>query len=368
MMRILFLIFLSISFIESFNVSPRPNIILQNPIVNKIKSSYFGFSVNLRKTHVLVGAPKANSTLPLQKNLIEPGLIYKCSFNEICKVLEIDIKGDQQGNPFRNIPPERKDFRLLGYSIDGHENENDNFVACAPRELTNNNEKTPEMYGACYVAQDTKENNKSVTKVMTFRELAKGERKTSYYDLTYGYGECGFSAHIPDDKDEFIAGCPGYYYWKGSVTQFDFKTYKRNQKYSGVHAATNLISDRKSLPTYSYLGFAVTIGKFLMPHKSYSFYVASAPTIEYTGSVFIFDQISNKNFVPKLRLNGDKYGSYFGYALLTDDFNDDKRPDLVVSAPFYSQKGIYDNGAVYVYMNQASNGNVSNFKKLFEAF
>lgn len=45
-------------------------------------------------------------------------------------------------------------------------------------------------------------------------------------------------------------------------------------------------------------------------------------------------------------------GEYFGYALVSDDFNDDRYTDIAIAAPFHSRGGAsFENGAVHVYRN-----------------
>lgn len=59
---------------------------------------------------------------------------------------------------------------------------------------------------------------------------------------------------------------------------------------------------------------------------------------------------------------GQQFGEYFGYSLLSEDFNGDGLPDLAVAAPLYSVPGSYENGAVYIFLNkgEVSRKTVSN--------
>lgn len=108
----------------------------------------------------------------------------------------------------------------------------------------------------------------------------------------------------------------------------------------------------------SYFGYAVSSGQFLGYDIARIYYVASAPQSNLqTGEVFIFD-ISDYQLHKRIKtynkFSGTQMGEYFGYSLLVDDFNGDDLPDLVVSAPFYSKTGVYENGAIYVFMNTGS--------------
>lgn len=63
-------------------------------------------------------------------------------------------------------------------------------------------------------------------------------------------------------------------------------------------------------------------------------------------------------------------GAYFGHSVLGFDINDDGLDDLMVSAPLYFTRGGFDQGRVFVFMNDPANPGpvtwVSNFKMLFK--
>lgn len=53
-------------------------------------------------------------------------------------------------------------------------------------------------------------------------------------------------------------------------------------------------------------------------------------------------------------------GDIYGYTILVDDFNNDQRDDIVVAAPFHSSSSnTYDNGVVYVYINDVNSDTLS---------
>lgn len=55
--------------------------------------------------------------------------------------------------------------------------------------------------------------------------------------------------------------------------------------------------------------------------------------------------------------SGVQFGEYFGYSLLTEDFDNDGFADLAIGAPFNSIDGTNENGAVYVFKNLGSSSN-----------
>ncbi|XP_049542746.1 integrin alpha-PS3-like [Anopheles darlingi] len=106
----------------------------------------------------------------------------------------------------------------------------------------------------------------------------------------------------------------------------------------------------------SYFGYAVSSGQFVKNESV--LYVASAPRAEHgLGLVLIFDYVEqkglNETVLQKRRLfAGHQLGEYFGYALLTEDFNNDGLADLAIAAPMHSRTKDFDNGVVYVYQNK----------------
>lgn len=358
MSLVLFFLFLGTLnfFTLSFNVSPHPNIILEDPSPYRQRSSYFGFSVNLRKNHILIGAPRANSTIFTQSHIEEPGLIYKCTFNGKCEIFIIDDRGNANGYYTNDLNNELKYFRLLGFSMDGHEDENDKFVACAPKQLTNvfyndTNGRFVEdyyMFGACYYTENTKPNypkNQKIAPLRNHHKLLFRGRNPNYM-----FGESGFSVHIPDTKDKIISGCPGVADGKGSINDFEFQKRNYDLNYQGTIFDGNYIID-----THDYFGYALTTGKLLAPYNQKLFYISSAPRSKYYGTVLIFSiayQVGQMYLKIDKILNGEKYGAYFGYTLICDDFNNDGKLDIAISAPFYSEDDYHENGAVYIYLNQ----------------
>lgn len=346
-------VFIIFPLIHTFNVSPYPNLILKSPLRRTTRSSYFGFSLNLRKTHILIGAPRANTAYSYK----EPGMIFKCTFDENCVTFNLDTYPSEK---IKKIGNEFKDFQLLGFSMDGHETENDKFVACAPKHMTNGTEYY--LFGVCYYVDNTASNQPHVYKIAPLRDNSRILFPDKWPN--YAFGESGFSVHVTEDQNQIISGCPGVAKWKGSINQFDFYYKRHYDGYQGIVPDVTLVST-KTLHEDSYFGYAITSGKFLRPKSDFLFYVSSAPRKNYEGRVFIF---YHENYEYKIyhTLKGDQYGSYFGYAIVCDDFNNDGKPDLAVSAPLFTEDGYHENGAVYIYLNQAPNEYVRYYFKKFD--
>lgn len=93
---------------------------------------------------VLIGAPRAQSTLEVQRKINETGAIYKCSFDKTalvnCKPFVFDPWGnvheDYNQYAYNN---EKKDYQWLGASMDGSASDSDKFVVS---DATNNQLQT----------------------------------------------------------------------------------------------------------------------------------------------------------------------------------------------------------------------------------
>lgn len=380
---------LLIPLVACFNLSPSPNIIIKKPQLStflpQTRSSYFGYSINLRRNSVLIGAPRAQSTLETQRKVEETGAVFKCNFNndndQPCHPYHFDTNGNTRiENTESDYNSEKKDFQMLGASMDGHDSEFDRFVVCAPKLKADVEEADHYLlHGTCYWVSETNTTQPSgVRQINPLRQRklqtlqGDGQDKFHYY---YIYGESGFSVHVSDDNEEIIIGCPGIFNWRGSIIRYRAREMpnlgglsRRDLSLNHAIRKRQVFEYRSEIPNPffvdmlddSYFGYAVSSGNFMGPTVPRLFYVATAPQAnKQTGEAFIFD-IEDYRFEKKIKVfnkfAGSQMGEYFGYAVLTEDFNNDGFPDLAVSAPFYSKNGENETGAVYIFINE---GNVS---------
>ncbi|XP_308917.4 integrin alpha-PS3 [Anopheles gambiae] len=368
-----------LSTVDGFNLSPVANYVFTQPalktFIRPTRSSYFGFSVNLRTSGVLVGAPQAQSDLEYQRNINETGAIYKCSFEKPTECVPYRL--DRQGNTnyedyYTNHPEirsELKEHQMLGATVDGLGSDGAWFVACAP-QLKGNTEIAYLLHGVCYLTEgvEATEEPNNLFKIKPLRGKAQQRRYGKSYN--YMYGEQGFSLHVTDDGDEVLIGAPGVMDWRGTVLRYHQRAaaipgndpasrsnvhqeYNRRRRLTHECVVPNPI--HTNVPVNSYFGYAVSSGRFLGNHKV--LYVASAPQARSQhGEVIIFDYADNRTvwetvIVRYRTFVGQQFGEYFGYALLTEDFNSDGLPDLAIGAPMHSRAREHDNGVVYVFLN-----------------
>lgn len=99
-----------------------------------------------------------------------------------------------------------------------------------------------------------------------------------------------------------------------------------------------------------FVGMAVAGGRFFGNNMSYA---AGAPRSQDHGQVVIFSKDISTTINPmtvSMVLDGEQFGSSFGYELITADVNGDGLSDLLIAAPFYFSRD--EGGAVYVYLNE----------------
>lgn len=376
-LKVIILILFATKPIQQSNLSPIPNIFLKPPHLttfnSQLRSSFFGLSATLKTSHVIIGSPRAQSSLASQKNTTEPGSIFKCDLNisagsSRCYPFIFDNGTDHvRGIASNSYQYMMRDFQLLGFSMDGMKHESNSFVVCAPKliaDSTRENETDYLLHGICYWTLGTK--NLQPMSIMKMSPLNNKylQKYSSLKTNFYNYGESGFSIHIADDDENVIIGCPGILKWKGSVAWYRPRKskYSQNNEINNFESYINTVPNpiNISLQEDSYFGFAVGSARFLGPDSDKLFFVASAPRVNQTGEVYIFDIPEDGEHKQQIRihakLSGTQFGEYFGYALLCEDFNGDELPDIAISAPMHAKDKYFENGVVYVYINK---GNVS---------
>ncbi|XP_054088333.1 integrin alpha-PS1 isoform X2 [Zeugodacus cucurbitae] len=189
--------------------------------------------------------------------------------------------------------------------------------------------------GLCYVLNND----------LTFDEAyepCKGRTVAREHE-DYGFCQVGTSGALLDDNT-MVLGSPGPFTWRGTVfvTEIGGEYLERDKTmYYGDH-----LENTSPVDKYSYLGMAVTGGRYFGDRMSYA---AGAPRSNGHGQVVIFNK-ANTNPIPvQMILEGEQFGSSFGYELTTADINGDQKPDLIIAAPFYFNKS--EGGAVYIYQN-----------------
>lgn len=233
------------------------------------------------------------------------------------------------------------------------------------------------LHGVCFWTTNTSSSEPlNVQKIAPLRikksQMFKvNENNKVYY---YSFGEQGVSVHITENGEEILIGAPGIFGWSGSVIrhkgknlidEYDLSRRKRQQTngFDSMEYSSDIPNPLLSNQEFdSYFGYAVSSGYFDGNEKTKLLYVASAPKANMAhGAVYIFDIVDSSGMEKNIKIYhtfvGHQLGEYFGYSLLTEDFNNDGYTDIVIAAPFNSKAGTHENGAVYIYKNEGGSSN-----------
>ncbi|XP_060803128.1 integrin alpha-PS1 [Amyelois transitella] len=333
----------------SFNLEPRIPVIKYGA-----SGSYFGFSVAEHVTFnsdgtntswLLVGAPLGQN---LQPNTTRSGALWKCGLSPAvrdCEQVVTDGKTRSEDSALSNPHPEEiKNGQWLGVSVRS-QGPGMKAVVCAHRYIRKILESQFGQ-GLCYTLTND-------LKLQDAWEPCRG-RSVAREHEDFGYCQIGTSSSFLKD-DTLVMGSPGPYTWRGTMFVSDTND-DLLERDNMVYFAP--VEDGQSpVEKYSYLGMSVIGANFFGSKFSYA---AGAPRAHGTGQVLIFSKREIKSWSADINLlglniiiNGEQFGSSFGYEMCAADVNGDGFPDLLVGAPFYFSKGV--GGAVYLYINQNNN-------------
>ncbi|KAL5276903.1 ITGA7 family protein [Megaselia abdita] len=330
------------SIVSGFNLENRLPIWKYGP-----ENSYFGYSIashimdedSRTSKWILVGAPIGQN---LQPGTNRSGALYKCPISRLTEDCEQVVTDGKRLDEDRTIQPpftteEIKDGQWLGVTVKSQGGTGGKAMVCAHRYIIKNFDSQYGQ-GLCYVLENDLELDDTY-------EPCKG-RPTARQHEDYGFCQAGTSGDFLEDGT-IIMGTPGPYTWRGAIyltTVVGDYLARDKTIYYGEHSEISSPVDK-----YSYLGMSTTGGNFF--DKTKMAYAAGAPRSNDTGQVVLFSKAKPRETLDlKMIINGEQFGSSFGYEMITADVNGDGKPDLIVAAPFYFAKN--EGGAVYVYQNR----------------
>uniref|UniRef100_A0A3Q3IQ87 Integrin alpha-2 domain-containing protein n=1 Tax=Monopterus albus TaxID=43700 RepID=A0A3Q3IQ87_MONAL len=331
-LQIVFYACLSISLAYSYNID------LEHPLVFRGKnSSFFGYSV-LEHYHdntrwIIVGAPRANSTY--SSSVRSPGAVYKCRVhsNPDHRCTEMDL-GRGRNRPRESCGKtckEDRDDEWMGVSLARQDRADGKILACAHRwknVFYDSEHILP--HGYCSIIPPTLQGR-------TKELIPCYEDYKQKYGEEHGSCQAGIAGVFTEEL--VVMGAPGSYYWTGTIKVYNLTSdsfYSPNKEDVDSHR-------------YSYLGYAVTAGRFSSPNVIDI--AAGAPQHGGSGKVYIF-KIDGVSLVKSFQASGKMMGSYFGSSLCAVDLNQDGLSDLLVGAPMHSQ--LRDEGQVSVYLSKGN--------------
>lgn len=338
---------------SAYNINSHNAEIFGKPVhVPGGRATYFGFSVALyvgaNESSLLVGAPRANSNaLPF---VTEPGTVFKCSMNGICKEWVID-KTENGPHPRNRLINQIKDNAWIGATIAVQNSTEARVVVCGPRwinNIVNDNKPNWYMNGICYATLASNADAFERQAEEHLLPLSNSENqvtsKSGVNIYNYGVGQTGFSLHMNSRYTVNVAmGSPGVYNWKGDAI---LTIAPVNRPFTRTIVPS--LAREPRIHSYNYFGYAITAGTYF--NEQDVWYASSAPQAANMHGkvlVFTFPPTTNQRMFIKTILFGQHYGEYFGAALTSCDINNDRRQDLIVGAPQWSRD--MDEGHIYIF-------------------
>ena len=249
-----------------------------------------------------MGAPRAQSSQP---GTNRSGVVYKCpftTFHDDCLAITIDQDDKPPG------PSVSKDDQWLGVSIKS-QGPGGYVMTCAHRYVL----KGPDYQwgqGICYSLNQRLDYQRPWEPCLN-RPVQKAHEQ-------FGYCQAGTSCDISEEND-MVIGTPGPYTWRGTIFTNSIRFGIRDDKswYSGP-----VVEGSSPVDKYSYLGMSVISGRFFSEKISY---VGGAPRSDGHGQVVFYSKAKPDTlFATELILDGEQFGSSFGYSLTSIDINGDK--------------------------------------------
>lgn len=307
-------------------------------------------------SRVLVGAPKAQTDQP---GVTRGGAVYSCDVHSryrdesYCSQIPFDLNGASTNS--RGYPVDNKSNQWFGASVYSA-GEDGPVVACAPMYVYFSVDNTRrEPVGTCFLARNQFTNFSEYSPCRT--------RNWGYY--RQGFCQVGFGVLISRDGQRLFIGAVGSRHWQGELYSVDakkrlpflppiFKTLNDNEGMLvswNLHSRPDVISTNEDPPSEdgSYLGYSMAVGDFggSMPgHEDVA--VGRPRGADLLGQVLLFTW----NTTSIQNITGEQLGAYFGYAIASGDIDGDKKDDLIIGAPFYTDlknnEGKYETGRVYI--------------------
>ncbi|KAL2744661.1 integrin alpha-8-like isoform X1 [Vespula maculifrons] len=312
------------------------------------RNSYFGYATALYTSSknvsaVLIGAPRAN--ISKIQSVLEPGTIYMCLLNNVCKEWIVDKSKDE-------IHQNRNNSWIGAVVLSENNRINSKILVCAPRWKYIIGTYWY-MNGMCYwtTATNLESFEKDAEKMSL---ISINANQTTLWNniwlYDFGIGQLGFSADISSANKlglNVVLGSPGIFNWKGSAVLLTEST-------SG-HRQIIIPNNKNTVPDFfDYLGYSTTSG-FYFSKQERLFASGSPRGNDMKGYVIIysFPEYSGERINISNTLNGYQYGEYFGATLASCDLNNDDKDDLIVGAPLWTRD--MDEGRVYIFMAWENN-------------
>ncbi|KAM6956636.1 integrin alpha-V-like [Aplochiton taeniatus] len=320
--------------------------------------SYFGFSVDFFKpgdklVNVLIGAPKANTSLASDSAIIERGAVYSCPWrrDSSCQQMVFDDTDDRRSD--KGLQMEFKSNQWFGATV---RSDGEHILACAPLYQWSTFGLTErEPVGTCYL--------KKGAKIVEYSPC----RTDSHTPEGQGFCQAGFSADLAKNRRVLLGG-PGSFYWQGQLISDDIAEIvdRYDNQFNTLYYSQKSTTPTGAQYDDSYLGNA-SVSMETSRHRTtvivvfdtmllllFTDYVTGVPRGDKAlGYVSIFN---GTNMESVANLTGWQMAAYFGYSVLATDVNNDGLVDLLAGAPLFMDRGsdgkLREVGQVCVYLGR----------------
>ncbi|CAF0948012.1 unnamed protein product [Adineta steineri] len=304
------------------------------------KASYFGYSLAVHRSSLLVGAPRDHSPHDI---IARRGAIWTCEFHSDDHCQRIPFRRDGEANVRVGTSFDNKTDQWLGASLAANDG---NIIAGAPflkHRINDGHSLEYEIPGGALIGKY------GTSLSMTDSTQIFSPSFLNWHSRNYnqeGYGEFGFQVALSKKPERIIITAPGSFYFRGGIHSIpileknwiDSRHPFTSPHYQWRDAGWLRYPSNYSSNEYDdwcYRGYALALGNF-NNDKNQELVVSVPKLHNYRGAVEIMN--SNLDERSIRTLNGTQIGEYFGASLCVIDINNDGLDDLLVGAPLYTVK------------------------------
>ncbi|CAF0808563.1 unnamed protein product [Adineta steineri] len=303
-------------------------------------SSYFGYSLAIHRSSVLIGAPRDHSPYD---TITRRGAVWKCKFQSDGQCQRLPFRRDGEANVRVGTSFDNKTDQWLGASLAAN---NDNIIAGSPflkHRINDGHSLEYEIPGGATIGKYDR------SLAMTDSTTIYSPSFLNWHSRNYnqeGYGEFGFQVALSKRPERIIISAPGSFYFRGGIHSLPILEHNwidTRHPFIAPHYPWREVGWLRYPTNYSaneyddwcYRGYAVAVGNFNEDDNQEI--VVSIPKLHnYRGAVEIMNSNLDENSIRTL--NGTQIGEYFGASLCVIDINNDGLDDLLVGAPLYTVK------------------------------
>ncbi|CAF0811798.1 unnamed protein product [Rotaria sp. Silwood1] len=313
----------------------------EQPIDNPSKlSSYFGYSLAVHRSSLLIGAPRDHSPHDI---ITRRGTVWKCEFRLHDHCQRVPFRRDGEANVRVGTSFDNKTDQWLGASLAANY---DHIIAGAPflkHRINDGHSIEYEIPGGARIGKY------GTSLSMIDNTQIYSPSFLNWYSRNYnqeGYSEFGFQVALSKRPERIIITAPGSFYFRGGIHSIPILNYNwidTRHPFTAPHYPWHDVGWLRYPSNYSsneyddwcYRGYALAIGNF--NNDDNQEIVVSIPKLDnYRGAVEIMN--SNLDEYSIRTINGIQMGEYFGASLCVVDINNDGLDDLLIGAPLYTVK------------------------------